>query len=560
MTAQTLKAAEINLGKIFSDDFEFEIPEYQRPYAWTTEETLQLLSDLEGAMVRDDEEPYFLGSIVLVKDPSKARSEVIDGQQRLTTLTILLAVLRDLVDDPRLADAIHRLVEEPAVEWDDKPARVRLGLRPRDKDFFQEFVQTHSATARLAELSDNKVSTDAQRAIRDNARALREALATWRQEDLQRLFKLMAKRTLLVTVSTPDLNSAYRIFSVMNARGLPLAPADIFKARVVGDIADEATRKKYADLWEHLEQDLGRREFGELFGYMRTAEHRSRPVRGLLQEFPEQVLDSYLPGRGDQFIDRVLKPYAEADARLLGNEFAGLGTWQAVNSWIRALNQLDNDDWRPVALWALTRHGDDAEYLSTFFKRLERLAASMLLRRVYSTPRSQRYVELLKHLHAGDGLDSAAFELTPEELDETRARLDGEVYLVRPVRKYVLMRLDSLLAADSGATYDHGIITVEHVLPQFPADDSEWLQWFDEEQAAHWVHRLGNLLLLNRRKNSAASNYDFAEKKRRYFTTVNGVSAFALTTQVLQEDEWTPEVVQRRQDELTAMLRREWAL
>lgn len=184
----------------------------------------------------------------------------------------------------------------------------------------------------------------------------------------------------------------------------------------------------------------------------------------------------------------------------------------------------------------------------------------MLLRRVYSTPRSQRYVELLKHLHAGDGLDSAAFELTPEELDETRARLDGEVYLVRPVRKYVLMRLDSLLAADSGATYDHGIITVEHVLPQFPADDSEWLQWFDEEQAAHWVHRLGNLLLLNRRKNSAASNYDFAEKKRRYFTTANGVSAFALTTQVLQEDEWTPEVVQRRQNELTAILRSEWAL
>ncbi|NHC31938.1 GmrSD restriction endonuclease domain-containing protein [Dermacoccus nishinomiyaensis] len=561
MTAQTLKAAEINLGKIFSDDFEFEIPEYQRPYAWTTEETLQLLSDLEGALNReDDDEPYFLGSIVLVKAPSQARSEVIDGQQRLTTLTILLAVLRDLVDDARLAADIHKLIEEPEVVWDDRPAQARLTLRPRDKEFFKTFVQTPGATAQLAGMSGNKAETDSQRAVRDNANALREALTVWPQVELQRLFKLMAKRTILVTVSTPDLNSAYRIFSVMNARGLPLAPADIFKAKVVGDIGEEEKRKKYADLWERLEQNLGRREFGELFGYIRTAEHRSRPVRGLLQEFPEQVLNQYLPGRGAQFVDEILKPYAEADLRLVGNAFTGDGPWESVNAWLKRLDQLDNDDWRPVALWALTRHGDDAEYLSSFLGRLERLAASMLIRRVYSTPRSQRYVELLKQLHEGSGLESPAFELTDEELTATRERLDGELYLVRPVRKYVLMRLDSLLAADPGATYDHRVITVEHVLPQRPEPNSGWTQKFDEETAAHWVHRLGNLLLLNRRKNSEASNYDFEMKKHKYFTSTKGVSVFPLTTQVLQEEAWTPEVVQRRHKRLTSLLHDEWRL
>ena len=88
MTGMTrrLEAAEINVGTLLtSGDYEFVIPEYQRPYAWGKEESSQLLSDLLGALDRDTDEPYFLGSIVLVKTPNEPRSEVIDGQQRITT-------------------------------------------------------------------------------------------------------------------------------------------------------------------------------------------------------------------------------------------------------------------------------------------------------------------------------------------------------------------------------------------------------------------------------------------------------------------------------------------
>ena len=99
---QPLKAVEINLGKLFTVDYDFVIPEYQRPYAWGSEESLQILSDLQGALERDADEPYFLGSIVLVKDATLTRAEVIDGQQRLTTLTLLIAILRDLVENQAL--------------------------------------------------------------------------------------------------------------------------------------------------------------------------------------------------------------------------------------------------------------------------------------------------------------------------------------------------------------------------------------------------------------------------------------------------------------------------
>lgn len=556
---QPLKAAEINLGKLFTDDYTFVIPEYQRPYAWGHEETMQLLMDLQSALERDTDEPYFLGSIVLVKDSSSPRAEVIDGQQRLTTLTLLLAVLRDIVSDEELRKDIHKFIEEPAVKWADKPAQPRLKLRPRDEQFFRDWVQANDATTALTSISNNLTTTDSQRALRDNARVLREELLRWGPDQLQNFYVMMAKRTFLVTVSTPDLNSAYRIFSVMNARGLPLSPPDIFKSQVIGAMP-EGQRSHYADVWEQLEQDLGREEFGDLFLYIRAIASQTRAVRSLLQEFPEQVLNAYLPKNGKGFIENILKPYAMANSRLLAQDFQGSTLWLSVNAWLKRLSQIDNDDWRPVALWALRSHGDDATFLNAFLTKLERLAASMLVRRVYATPRAQRYMELLKQLTSGDGLESAAFELTVEEKQETMERLRGELYLIQPVRRYVLLRLDSILADDPGATYDHSTITVEHVLPQNPNAASQWLKDFSEDEISYWTHRLGNLVLLNRRKNSQAQNYDFQEKKNRYFTSGKGVAIFALTTQVLNEGKWTPEVVERRHKKLLGVLQDAWNL
>jgi hypothetical protein len=184
----------------------------------------------------------------------------------------------------------------------------------------------------------------------------------------------------------------------------------------------------------------------------------------------------------------------------------------------------------------------------------------MLLRRVYATPRSQRYADLLRELADGKGLDAPSFQLSDLEKTDTVNRLGGEIYLVSKVRKYVLLRLDEVLAKDPGVSYDHPLITVEHVLPQNPQADSVWTQTFTDEERLRWTHRLGNLVLLNRAKNSEAQNFDFEKKKAKYFSGSNGVATFALTSQVLSHREWTPAILEKRQVELMAALRTEWAL
>ena len=99
-----IDAHERSIGQVFSDTYAFEVPPYQRPYAWEVEQARELLEDLLDAM--DNEDPsgsaYFLGSIVLIKSPNNPHAQVVDGQQRLTTLTILLSILRDLTTDQKV--------------------------------------------------------------------------------------------------------------------------------------------------------------------------------------------------------------------------------------------------------------------------------------------------------------------------------------------------------------------------------------------------------------------------------------------------------------------------
>src|SRR5690606_16380224 len=151
--------------------------------------------------------------------------------------------------------------------------------------------------------------------------------------------------------------------------------------------------------------------------------------------------------------------------------------------------------------------------------------------------------------------------LTGEEKRDTLEVLNGPVYLMPARRRnFILQRLDSFVG-DRMATYDNTFMSVEHVLPQTVSADSQWEEWWpDQEQREQWLHRLANLVPLNRKTNSAAQNYDFKTKQDKYFRNDNGVSTHALTTWVLTKTEWSPQIVKDRQAELLQKLRNGWEL
>ena len=113
---ERIEAGEKQVADIFSDNYAFTIPPYQRPYAWEIQQASELFDDLLDAMAPNShsEGLYFLGSIVLVKTPAKPEARVVDGQQRLTTMTILFSVLRDLTGDAELKISRDKYVKQAA--------------------------------------------------------------------------------------------------------------------------------------------------------------------------------------------------------------------------------------------------------------------------------------------------------------------------------------------------------------------------------------------------------------------------------------------------------------
>ena len=136
-----ITGAEFPLKEIFSERFDFEIPYYQRPYAWTTEQAGDLFDDLYEFKTRQDiGDAYFLGSIVLIKRETEAKSDVIGGQQRLTTLTILLAAIKSRLSGND-AQEFATYVNEPGKRVEGLEPKPRLALRERDRVFFKKYVQ-----------------------------------------------------------------------------------------------------------------------------------------------------------------------------------------------------------------------------------------------------------------------------------------------------------------------------------------------------------------------------------------------------------------------------------
>ncbi len=139
--------------------------------------------------------------------------------------------------------------------------------------------------------------------------------------------------------------------------------------------------------------------------------------------------------------------------------------------------------------------------------------------------------------------------------------LQSDIYsLTARRRNHIILRLDSFLS-DGAATYDSSILTIEHVLPQTVHEGSEWSNlWPDEDVRKAWTHKLANLVPLNKRRNSKAQNYDFDKKKTAYFAGTKAVSSYVLTTQVLNEPQWTPDVILKRQDALLNVFKENWGL
>ena len=554
-----IEAHERRIDRIFSDDYAFEVPAYQRPYAWEIEQVRDLLSDIVEAMdnTQISGGVYFLGSIVLIKSPGSPRAQVVDGQQRLTTLTLLLSVLRDLTTDSKRRQGRCAWVHQAANPDTGAADRFRLLLRDRDREFLRSYVQKEGATENLPH---SEKLAGSQLRIIENTAFLRGRLADMEEARRDSLVAFIIQHCYLVVVAVPTADSARRIFTVLNARGLDLTATDILKAELL-ERAGPSREESLAKRWEAVELALGRDPFVELFGHLRMMFEREKPRSALETAFAPTVQ----PFRGDPdlFVSKLLEPVADAFASLTNSGDIKAELDRDVARAVRSLNRIDNKDWLPPALLRLWRRKPgDALQVGQFLIDLERVAYFLFVTRADVNDRIARFAAVMDEFEprAGRGPPVAALELSDDEKRAFRESLDGPLYRKSRVCRPVLQRLDETLST-GGAEYDEALVSIEHVLPQTADAGGEWASRFpDEDLRAHWTHRLANLVLLTRRINTKASNWPFDRKKNEYFRGRDGAVPFRITQDVQSTPDWTLKVLQDRQEYLTLRLASLWRL
>ena len=562
---------EYPISDIFTSKFEYHIPSYQRPYAWEKEQAETLFDDLldfYNNQPKDDN--YFLGSIVLIKDDdeNKPKSFVIDGQQRLTSLTIFLSVCASLIKEVKLKSNLENYLKEPGNELVGLKAQPRLFLRQKEESFFKQYIQEVCVEELLSLKLDNPIfNTEAKKHIRTNCQAFKDKILTNfnpESEDFIKFISFILTRCYIISVMTPSQTSAFRVFSVMNSRGLDLLPVDIFKADIIGDI-DANLQNDYTQKWEDMENDLTRQGFNELFVHIRMIYAKEKLREGLVDNFKKTVIKQI--NNSEDFIDNVLSPYCKAYNTIRKCNYSSTSDLsKQINNTLLWLNKGFNYDWIPATLKFMLNYNNDSDYLLWFLKKMERLTSCLMATGKDVNKRINRYRQILDEMEnrTNHNLSSplSSIELTDEEKSDFIEVLNSDIYhMSSRYRNYIIQRLDSFVS-DGAATYDEKVFTIEHVLPQTIDPGTQWASlWPDEKKREYWLHKIANLVPLARRINSSAQNYDFDEKKLKYFTNSRtGTTSYNLTTQVLSIPIWSESVVEERQNTLIKIFKEKWEL
>ena len=599
----SISASQKKIYEVLSPRYyQFLIPSYQRPYAWGKDQAKTLVVDLLDAFEEAPDQEYFLGSIVIVKrSPSSVAAEVVDGQQRLTSLSILIAAARDLMPIEERSDLSSLLVAE---FMGDRSIGLRLrttGMHSDDR-FFDRFIRSEDGFDELSQMQS--VLPSSQQCMRTNALAMRSELQNRlgdedavKQERLKGFLGFVLQRSCLVVVESTDFESAYRIFSTMNNRGLPLGVSDLIKALVLEQFGDEDERNSINQIWEQEEADLtrlassgsedpteSRRYFELLFSHIHRIRSKRRSTKNLFNDFKKDVLHIGSPGgftalAAKEFVENVLVDCSDAYELILKRavETTDEDARRKINYlYLPLLENIGNSDWQPAAISFLSANRYQMSCAHSFFKLLERTAAISLILGENVNGRAKRYGPILSALEEGqqEALTSLHQSVSQADIQEVLRRINAGLY-GESHAFYVMLRLDSALA-DGGISISLSAprASIEHVAPQTLRQ--EWRDDWSEEDHDELKDKLGNLVLLSRRKNSQAQNYDFKTKKEVYFAgrsrksasvdesrndEAGKVAAFPSVTRVLNAgDRWTPSIVRKNQSEYVSLLKSAWNL
>lgn len=579
-----MKATQASLLKLMaSTDQQFVIPIYQREYRWKKEQCLRLWQDVEAA-ARGAEPTHFFGSIVYIKSEDDIpltdvqQCLVIDGQQRLTTVTLMLVALRRLLADctsPTSVDADtindHYLFNEHAKG--DK--RVKLVLRDDDRKDLASILEAGATTGVT------------QKRLRENYELLLD-LMKGSTVPLDRIYDGIARLTVVDVILAKNVDNPQRIFDSLNSTGLDLAQSDRVRNFILMDLEPERQESLFKKYWQPttrlvFDETRDLDHFDEFLRDYLTMESPTReiPSKDRVYDAFREYAEQRKPNDATSIASNLYR-YASYYARMLRPQYYKqqletipddpTKSTLAILAVLYDISCLDMSVSYPFVLEAFEDYACGRLTEADFVGALRMIESYVMRRLVCSIPANtlnKTFARLSREVDKSQYLDSLGAALAsmkgsqrlPPDDEFREAFKSKDIYHQQARIKYILERLENYGKKELVSTSENAL-TVEHVMPQTLSDG--WKKMLgDQWQSTHdtRLHTLGNLTLTG--YNSSYSNAPFLEKRDMIDQHTGNLVGFkgspvTLNQDVAQLDCWNEQTILERTQRLAELACSVW--
>ena len=547
------------IGKLIKD-YQLNVPTYQRPYAWEEKNIKDLFDDISSAISANEEE-YFLGTIVLSEQENLDHLEIVDGQQRITSLIIFLSAIKDFFrenNENERANSIEQdFLSNFDMETSEKLPKIKLGNQ--DEAFFRSFIVDNN--------QDTQTTKDSHERIKQTKELSKQQVKKLAElsSDLDILLNWISfikEKLKVVYIIVSSKANAFTIFETLNDRGLELAQVDLLKNYLYSKSGDRISEVQ--NLWIEMTSQIEVAENENLI--LEYIKHHWSSQYGLTREKNRELYNdirSKVKNKSNavNFVNG-LREDADLYLAIINHSNPYWRDYPSkTKEYVETLNFFNLKQFRPLLLAILKKFNDKKEVEKSLKLIVSWLVRNLIIGSLGGGTLEKKYAEKAKEIFEGQistarALKDSLLSIIPSDDDFK----DGFVFAKSGTEKYARYYLRAIENQKKGemspellVNSNPDAVNLEHILPKNP--DDNWSE-FSEEQRNSLKNRLGNLTLLRTRINSKEGNSSFNNKKE-----VFQESELWITKMIAKEyDSWTENNITDRQKKLAEIAIEVWSL
>lgn len=565
-----IQAIKTKLEAILSARRKFNVARYQRKYEWSGAQMTALLNDLVASYERSRQPGsadafHFIGCFIF--HDRKRQMDIIDGQQRLTSLSILLAVARDMVEsDEKLRDTLDAYVVDRGTTETSTPTK-RITHHRGDEDHYDKLIVRRKAT----KTAGGYISKDEQEErMRVNTQIACQKLGFLKLDaDIASFVNHLMEQCEIIEISVDANDDAFRIFSTVNGRGQPVRDQDILRVTLIENaVSDPVKRREFLRKWDAAEKLLGAADFERYLRLRRFAmtgqlDYKSPQLGGNTDFGKEEELVTFL----GKELPIECEAYRSIDKRSV--------TWRhdkkkyPIENTLHSMALVNFDEWYPIGIAIFRRYSvggetPDRAALLTWLRKLESLVWKYEFdsgEKHVESNRRERFNSILKYFrnHANWDIGQSNIELIDKEKREMMALLKGELDPSLPALRNILLRLEQSLRRGAPAwplMRGDDNYSIEHVIPRSGGAAWERDLGCTGAELKSLAVRLGNLCFVTQALNKDMDDKPFLEKKALAAEAKAGLTSF-LAKDLCGKDKWTQALVEERTRKFAQVLARD---